>query len=174
MIYPSVPFFNRIRCENIIVQTRLLPFLVICWLPFLIFLGIGYYNFGYDFFSLSFLLDGRELLFNPVASIFIIVAMFIICLFSSIDLILSKPCFLGISDSDLIYLGRKRIPLVDIDIDQITSVGRFKNIVVIPRFGNEKEVHIPLLKTDCSKHQAIDLIKAEIVKAVKRLTPPKP
>ena len=168
-------FFNRIRCEKIVIRTRLLPFLVICWLPFLIFLGVGYYNFGHDFFSLSFmLLPEREFMFNPVLSIFVIVAMFIVCLFSTIDLALSKPCFLGISDSDLIYLGRKRIPLVDIDIDQITSVGRFKNIVVIPRFGNEKEVHIPLLKTDCSKHQAIDLIKAEIVKAVKRLTPPKP
>ena len=158
-------FFDRIRCENIIVRTRLLPFFAICWLPFLIFLGIGYYNFGNNFFSFSYLLNERELLFEPVSSILVIFAMFMICLISSIDLALSRPCFLGIVDSDLIFLGRKRIPLVEIDIDQIKLVGRFKNIVAIPRFGSKKDLHVPLLKTDCSNGQAINVIKAGIRQA---------
>lgn len=165
-------FFNRIRCEDIIVQTRLLPFFVICWLPFLIFLGIGYYNYGNNFFSLSYLLNERELLFEPVYAIIVILAMFIICLIASIDLTLSRPCFLGIVDSDLIFLRRKRIPLTKIDIDQIKLVGRFKNIVAIPLVGSRKELHVPLLKTDCSTGQSINVIKTGIRQALQRINPP--
>ncbi len=163
-------FFNRIKCDNIIVRTRLLSFFAICWLPFLIFWVIGYYNLGNNFFNLSHLLNERELLFNPVFSILVLLVMFTICLVSSIDLILSRPCFLGIVDSDLIFMGRKRIPLAEIEIDQIKLVGRFKNIVAIPRLGGKKALHVPLLKTDCSKGQSINVIKAGILQAFQRTT----
>jgi len=63
------------------------------------------------------------------------------------------------------------LSFTEIDIDQIKLVGRLKNIVAIPIIGSKKELRAPLLKTDCSNGQSINVIKAGIGQSFQTITP---
>ena len=157
-----MPFSHRIVCDRTILKPRFLNSFLICLGPVITAGGIGYSNFGLHFFTVSHWLNYEGSRFHPVFAIAVVVIGLSLIAFSLYDLIRSFPCYVGLQNTDLVVMRRKRYPIVDLDIEGMKIGGLWNNIVFIPLKGTSQQISIPLIKSDLHGAHAIEALKVAL------------